>query len=98
MHGDIGALARIASGGFEVAAQPDAAQALALASLGAALLEALPIAKLHRALHHGAIGAVVVGDALRILVGKRRRRDEIATPQSDAVEAMLERRFVDQPL
>ena len=98
MHGDIGALARIAAGGFEITAQPDAAQLLALARLGAALLETLPVAELHRALHHRAIGAVVVGDALRILVGKGRRRNEIAPAQRDAIEAVLARGFVDQPL
>ena len=98
MHGDVGALARIAAGRFEVAAEPDAAQPLALARLGAALLEALPVAELHRALHHRAIGAVVVGDALRVLVGKCRRRNEIAPAQRDAIEAVLKRCFVDQPL
>ncbi len=98
MHGDVGALARIAAGGFEVTAKPDAAQPLALARLGAALLESLPIAELHRAIHHRAIGAVVVGDALRVLVGKRRRRNEIAPAQRDAIEAVLLRGFVDQPL
>ena len=70
MDGDIGALARIAAGGFEIAAQPDAAQPLSFARFGAALLETFPIAELHRAFHHRAIGAVVVGDALRVLVGK----------------------------
>ena len=98
MHGDVGALARIAAGGFEIAAQPDAAQPLALARFGAAALETRPVAELHGAIHHHAIGAVVVGDALRVLVGKRRRRNEIALAQRDAIEAVLLRGFVDQPL
>ncbi len=71
LHGNVGAFARIAAGGFEVTAQPDAAQPLALLRLGAALLESSPIAELHGAVHHGAIGAVVVGDALRILCKER---------------------------
>ena len=98
MHGDVGALARIAAGGFEITAQPDAAQALPLARLGAAALEARPVAERHGAIHHHAIGAVVVGDALRVLVGKRRRRNEIALAQRDAIETVLLRGFVDQPL
>ena len=51
MHRDVGALARIAAGGLEVTAKPDAAQPLALARFGAALLKSSPIAKLHRAIH-----------------------------------------------
>src|SRR6185312_13669510 len=47
VHGDIGALARIAAGGFQVAAQADAAQPLAPARFGAALLETAPVAELH---------------------------------------------------
>ena len=98
LHRNVGALARIAAGGFEVTAKSDAAQPLAPARLGAAPLKSLPLAERKRALHHGAIGAVVVGDALRVLVGERRRRNEIAPPQRDAIEAVLLRCLVDQPL
>jgi hypothetical protein len=80
MHGDVGALARIAAGGLQITAQPDAAQALPPARLGAAALEARPVAEFHGAIHHHAIGAVVVDDALRVLVGKRRRRNQVLAP------------------
>src|SRR5262249_809474 len=98
LHRDVGAFARIAAGRFEVAGEPDAAQPLALAGFAAPPLDAFPIAELHRALHHWAICGVVVGDALRILIGKGRRWNEIAPSERDAVEAVLKRRFVDQPL
>src|SRR5215469_6452889 len=98
LHGDVGALPRIAAGGFEIAAKPDAAQPLAFARLGAALVKSLPVAQFHRAVHHDAIGAVVVNDALRIFVRKRGRRYEIAPAQRDAVEAVLLRGLIDQPL
>ena len=98
LHGDIGALARIAAGGFEVTAQSDAAQPFAFLRRGAALLETSPIAELHGAVHHHAVGAVVVNDALRVLVGKCRRRNEIAFAQAHAIEAVLPGRFVDQAL
>src|SRR6516165_6178101 len=98
MHRDVGTLARIAAGRFKVTAKPNAAQAPALARRDAALLKALPVAEFHRAIHHGAIGAVIVADALRILVGKRRRWNEIAPAQRDTIEAMFLRRLIDQPL
>src|SRR5215469_13993078 len=42
-HLDIGAFARIAAGGFEVAAEPDASQSLAFARLNASPLDAFPV-------------------------------------------------------
>src|SRR6516225_2084239 len=98
MHRDIGTLARIAAGRFEVTAKPDAAQTPAFARRAAALLKTLPVAKLHRPLHHGAIGAVVVADALRVLVRKGRGWNEIAPAQRDTIEAVFPRCLVDQPL
>src|SRR5215472_3143031 len=98
LHRDVGAFARIAAGRFQVAAEPDAAQPLAFACFATPPLKAFPIAELHRALHHNAIGAVVVGDALRVLVGKGRGWNEIAPPQCDAVEPVLNGGFVDQTL
>ena len=71
-NGDIGSLARIAAGGFQIVAQADAAQTFSPARFGAAAFEALPVAELHGAIHHHAIGAVVVGDALRVGVRQRR--------------------------
>ena len=97
MHCDVGTLARVAAGRLKVTAKPDAAQAPALARRGAALLKALPIAKLERTLHHHAIAAVVIGNALRVLVRKSRGRNEIALAKRDAIEAVLLRRLVDQP-
>ena len=97
VHCDVGALARIAAGGFEITAKPDAAQLLALLRFGAPLPESFPVAELERALHHRPIGAVVVSDALRVFVRKGRGRNEIAPAQRDAIEAMLEGCFVDQP-
>src|SRR5262249_49139814 len=98
LHVNMGGSAGITAGGFEIAAEPDTAQPLALACFVAAPLEAFPITELHRALHHCAICAIVVGDALRILVGKGRGRNKIAPSKRDAVEAVLKGRFVDQPL
>src|ERR1700722_5064835 len=95
MHSDVSSLARVTERGFDIVAKPDAAQTLALARLSAATPKTFPVAKLHRAVHHRAIIAVVVGDALRILVGKSRRRNKIAPAKRDAIEAVLLRRFVD---
>src|SRR5271169_1074582 len=95
VHGDVGALARIAEGGFDVVAESDAAQPLTFARLGTAVLKPFPVAKLHRAIHHHAIGAVVISNALRILVGECRWRNEITPAQRDPIKAVLVRGLVD---
>ena len=92
LHRDLGFLARHAGRDVDIIADADAAIFAALARLGAARLEAGPVAELQRRIHAADIIAAVVFDAERIFVRQLLFRHQVAAAERDAVVAVVRAR------
>ena len=90
-HADSRPFPRITHGELDVVREPDAAQPAAPPRLGVPLAEIGPVGERQRLVHCLAVIAVVVGNAEGGAIREFLRRDEIAPPDLDSVDAGLER-------
>ena len=86
------------AGLFEEIADAAAAQLAVLLRLGGALGEAVPVGELEAFVHDLREFAAVVGDAGVVLVRHGARRDEVAPPDLDRIDADHVRGAVEQSL
>jgi hypothetical protein len=96
-HGDLGALARIASVQLDVVREADTAVPSAPARIDAPGLESLPVRHRYEAIQDGGVVAAVVDETDWIAIRHRARRHEVLPPESDPIEAVPSRGEIDEP-